>query len=253
MSNYNQSLIIAGIAAGLTTLTGHWEALFVILGLLLVVLAIGSYRMERNFYFQSLNRVATDQKSIVLTFDDGPCPEITPQVLDILKEFGCQAVFFCIGRKIAGSEAILQRMVADGHLVANHSFSHSPLFDLYSSDRMLREIRETNEEIYRATGLRAKLFRPPYGVTNPMLAKAVQRSGLASVGWNKRSLDTAIKDNAKVLARISGNLRPGDIILLHDSVNRCPAVLREFLSFLRNTDYKVERLDKITYLECYEN
>jgi hypothetical protein len=86
-----------------------------------------------------------------------------------------------------------------------------------------------------------------------MLAKAVQRSGLASVGWNKRSLDTAIKDNAKVLARISGNLRPGDIILLHDSVNRCPAVLREFLSFLRNTDYKVERLDKITYLECYEN
>lgn len=253
MSNYKQSLIVAGIAAGLTAVTGYWEALLVILALLLVVLAVGSYRIESNFYLQSINKAPTNRKSIVLTFDDGPCPVTTPQVLDVLKEFGCQAVFFCIGRKIAGNEVLLQRMVADGHLIANHSFSHSPLFDLYSSDRMLREIRETNEEIYRATGLRTKLFRPPYGVTNPMLAKAVQRSGLASVGWNKRSLDTAIKDNNKVLTRISGNLQAGDIILLHDSVTRCPAVLKEFLSFLQKTEYKVERFDKLTQLECYEN
>jgi peptidoglycan/xylan/chitin deacetylase (PgdA/CDA1 family) len=252
LSNYTKSLFIVSLAFILAAIGGQLGWMVVLICLYMLVLGIGSYRIQSNFFLQSVNQANTDKKSIVLSFDDGPSPAITPAILDILKEFECQAIFFCIGHKISGNETILQRMVAEGHLVANHSFSHSPWFDLYSPSRMLEEIQATNEEIYRATGIRNKLFRPPYGVTNPMLAKAIQRSGLTSIGWSKRSLDTVIKDKRKVLARISRNMQPGDIILLHDSISRCPAVLKEFLAFLPQTGYKVERLDKVNELKCYE-
>lgn len=253
MSAYKVSLFVFGASLILAIISGKALLIIAVVGIFFLVLAINSSRIQSNFYLRSINKISTDKKNVVLSFDDGPSLNTTPLVLDVLKDFKCQAVFFCIGHKIKGNEKILQRMVAEGHIVANHSFSHSNWFDFYSSMRVHDEIIKTNEEIFRATGLRTKLFRPPYGVTNPMIAKAIQRSGHSSIGWNKRSLDTVIKDNKKVLGRILKNIQPGDIILMHDALSKCPEVLKEFLQSLYKTDYKVERLDKITEIECYEN
>ena len=253
MSKYNQSLILVSLFLIPAIVTGQWLGAWAILFVFLVVTGIGSASIRSNFFLHSINRADTRSKCLVLSFDDGPSPTVTPAVLDILKEFECRAVFFCIGRKIAGNEELVRRIVNEGHIVANHSFSHAPWFDLYSANRMLEEIQATNEEIRRVTGLRCKLFRPPYGVTNPMLTKAIDRSGLFSIGWSKRSLDTVIRDKRKVLARISRNLQPGDIILLHDSVPGCPGVLKTFLENLQQTEYTIERLDRVIDIDCYEN
>jgi peptidoglycan/xylan/chitin deacetylase (PgdA/CDA1 family) len=253
MSNYKASLIIFGTSFIISVISGKVLLMFAVIIVFFLVLGACSFRIQSNFYLHSINKVNTDKKNIILSFDDGPSPNTTPLVLDVLKEYKCQAIFFCIGNKIKGNESILQRMAAEGHIIANHSFSHSPWFDFYSSMKVHDEIKKTNEEIYRATSFRSKLFRPPYGVTNPMLANAIDRSGHSSVGWNKRSLDTVIKNKQKVVERILKNIQPGDIVLLHDSLSQCPDILKEFLQFLHKTDYKVERLDKIIEIECYEN
>ncbi|MES2733964.1 MAG: polysaccharide deacetylase family protein [Bacteroidota bacterium] len=252
MFNYQWSRVIFGLALLVAVVGGQTIGVLAIIVVFIGVLSVGSYRIESNFYLPSVNQVNTDKKSIVLSFDDGPTPAITPVILDVLKEFNCEAIFFCIGNKIKGNEGLLQRMVAEGHIVANHSFSHSYWFDFYSSGRVYDELKQTNEEIYRAIGRRSKLFRPPYGVTNPMIARALKKARLSSIGWNKRSLDTVIKDHQTVLNRISKQMQPGDIILMHDSISRSPAILKEFLQNISQTAYKVERLDKLIDIECYE-
>jgi peptidoglycan/xylan/chitin deacetylase (PgdA/CDA1 family) len=254
MSHYKSSLFLFWPAFILAVLSGNKLFIASVVLIFLIVLSIGSYRIQSNFYLPSISKADTDKKNIVLSFDDGPSSAITPLILDILKDFNCQAIFFCIGKNISGNEHILKRMVAEGHIVANHSFSHSYWFDFFPARKVQDELKKTNEEIFRATGLRSKLFRPPYGVTNPMIASAIKNLGISSIGWNKRSLDTVIKNNNKVVGRISKNTAPGDIILLHDSVARCPEVLKEFLvSLYGKTEYKVERLDKVIEIECYEN
>jgi peptidoglycan/xylan/chitin deacetylase (PgdA/CDA1 family) len=254
MSHYKLSLIIFWPTLLLAVISSNIWLVGAVICIFIIAISIGSFRIQNNFYLSSINKATTSNKSIVLSFDDGPSPSITPQVLDILRDYNCKAVFFCIGKRISGNEKILKRMVADGHIVANHSFSHSYWFDFYSSKRVQEEIKSTNDEIFKVTGLRSKLFRPPYGVTNPMLAKAIKNLGIFSIGWNKRSLDTVLQDKNKVLKRIHKNLASGDIILLHDSVSHCPEILKAFLQSLNDkTEYKIERLDKLIEIDCYEN
>jgi peptidoglycan-N-acetylglucosamine deacetylase len=253
MSHYKLSLFFFWPILILALLSGHILFIITVVIVFVIIIGIGSYRIQSNFFLPSLSKAETDKKNIILSFDDGPSPAITPLILDILRDFNCKAIFFCIGKNIPGNEHILKRMILEGHIVANHSFSHSYWFDFFSSKRVMTELRNTNEEIFRATGLRSKLFRPPYGVTNPMIAKALKDLHLSSIGWNKRSLDTVIYDNQIVLERISKNTAPGDIILLHDSVSRSTEILKVFLKALyNNTEYKVERLDKVIEIECYE-
>ena len=123
-------------------------------------------------------------------------PHTTRQILDILKENQAQAAFFCIGKNITGNEDLLKRMVREGHIIGNHSFSHHPLFDFFSSRKMLNDMTAMNQLVKNITGLIPRFFRPPYGVTNPNLKKAVMSGGFISIGWSIRSYDTVIKNEA---------------------------------------------------------
>jgi len=252
MSNYKISLfVIIPIVVLAMVVYGILFAFGIILAYLLT-LAVMAFVIQSNFYLKSINRATTQKQSIVFSFDDGPA-ESTPLLLDILKAYNAKAIFFCIGSKIKGNELVLQRMVDEGHIVANHSFSHSAWFDFYSSEKIELELRETNELLFKATGKRSKLFRPPYGVTNPMIAGAVKRLGLQSIGWSKRSLDTVLSDTQKILNRISKNIKPGDIVLMHDTAPNCPEVLKKYLEYIETKGYKAERLDKIIKIDCYED
>lgn len=175
-------------------------------------------------------------KQIALTFDDGPA-EHTEAVLDILKKEQVPATFFIIGKNIKGKESTLLRMQAEGHIIGNHSFNHGFNFDWQSASKMGEEIEHTNTAIEALTGKEVTLFRPPYGVTNPNLGKALRYTGLKSIGWNLRTMDTVAKDNQQLLNKILTKVKAGDIILLHDRCAITAEILPELIATLKKRGF----------------
>jgi peptidoglycan/xylan/chitin deacetylase (PgdA/CDA1 family) len=154
-----------------------------------------------------------------------------------LKREKVKATFFIIGKNIAGKEAILKRMQDEGHSIGNHSFNHGFNFDWQSAAKMLEEIEQTNQAIESVTDVPVTLFRPPYGVTNPNLGKALRNSNLKSIGWNLRSMDTVAKDEKQLLHKILTRVKAGDIILLHDRCNITAAILPELIATLKKRGF----------------
>jgi peptidoglycan-N-acetylglucosamine deacetylase len=215
-----------------------------------LAVAYGSYFIEANFFFKSYCNGSTTQKHIALSFDDGPA-QYTAQVLQILQDYGVEAAFFCIGNRIAGNEAILQQIHQEGHLIGNHSFSHHFWFDLYSASKMQSDLAQMNQLAENVTGLKLRLFRPPYGVTNPNLKKAIKAGDFVSVGWNVRSLDTVIKDPQKLLQRVNKRLKPGAIVLFHDTNATTVTILPAFIKQALANGYQIVRLDKMLNINAY--
>jgi len=110
--------------------------------LIIFVPAFSSFDIASGVYIKTLCQGPTDSRRIAITFDDSP-KEITPHILDILKEFDAQVTFFCIGKNITGREVMLKRMVDDGHIVGNHTYSHSNTIDFQNSGRMIVELKST--------------------------------------------------------------------------------------------------------------
>jgi len=207
--------------------------------------------MRMGFFLKSICYVKTNEKWIALSFDDGPV-ESTRNILDILKENHAEAAFFLIDKNISGNEDLVKRMIQDGHVIGNHSFSHQPLFDLFSSGKMLNDMESMNHSVKNITGFSPRFFRPPYGVTNPNLKKAVMTGGFISIGWSIRSLDTIIKNQHRLLSKILSSLRPGAILLLHDTSETTVAILPELLKSIRQRGFEIVRLDKMVNLNPYE-
>ncbi|MBD9235884.1 MAG: polysaccharide deacetylase family protein, partial [Alistipes onderdonkii] len=149
-----------------------------------------SYQIRLGAYVRSLCRNRAAGHVVALTFDDGPDPEQTPRVLDTLREHGVRATFFLIGSKAELHPEIVRRMAAEGHAIGIHTWSHSPGFPMRRSGAMAADILRCRESLREITGVETDLFRPPYGVTNPMVARAVKRTRSRCVGWSIRSLDT---------------------------------------------------------------
>lgn len=181
------------------------------------------------------------QKQVALTFDDGPA-EHTSAILDILKKEQVKATFFLIGKNIQGREELVQRMFQEGHRIGNHSFDHGFNFDWQSAANMTLELTKTNEAIYKVTGEEVRIFRPPYGVTNPNLAKAVKNSLLKSVGWSLRSMDTTAKNETTLLQNILKQVKPRDIILLHDRCEITAQMLPDLIRILKERNYHFDLL-----------
>jgi peptidoglycan/xylan/chitin deacetylase (PgdA/CDA1 family) len=213
------------------------------------LLVFGAIYMRMGFYMKSLYR-GENKQWIALSFDDGPARE-TEAILDILKEKEISAVFFSIGKNAAAHPEIVKRWDAEGHLIGNHSYEHGFNFDWKSAASMAEELRKTNETVRKITGKTPRLFRPPYGVTNPNVAGASKRVNMPSVGWTIRSYDTTAKDPAKLLERILGQLKGGDIILLHDSMTITREILTELIDGAREKGFTFVRADKLLGLEPY--
>ncbi|HJT74694.1 MAG TPA: polysaccharide deacetylase family protein [Chitinophaga sp.] len=211
----------------------------------------GACNVASGFYMPVVCKAETDEKVIAITFDDGPLSQHTPAILDILQKEQAPAAFFCIGRHIAGQEQLLRRMEAEGHVIGNHSFTHHFWFDMFGSEKMLAELRQVDDAVEKATGKRPRLFRPPYGVTNPNLRRAVQRGNYTAVGWNIRSLDTVAKSREELLQRIKPAVQPGAVLLLHDSMDVTLEALPELISFLKGEGYRIERIDKLLNIPAY--
>ncbi|XZF15347.1 polysaccharide deacetylase family protein [Chitinophagaceae bacterium MMS25-I14] len=214
------------------------------------LLVLGAIYIRWNFYLKSYNSGA-DKRYVALTFDDGPAPQ-TAAILDVLKKENVPAAFFTIGKNAAANPGLVRRWHEEGHVVGNHSYNHGFNFDWQSARAMQAEIEKTNETVSQIAGVRPKLFRPPYGVTNPNLAKAVQRSGMYSIGWNLRSFDTTAKDPEQLLQKILRSLKGGDIILLHDSMAITKEILTSLITETRKKGYIFIRVDKMLDIKDYE-
>ena len=230
-----------------------WKGIFfiIITSLFLAHLVYSSASICSQAYVKAYCKGATSDKKMAITFDDGPHAEITPQVLDILDEFNAKVTFFCIGSQIEKNKDLLKQIDQKGHLIGNHSYSHEFWFDLYPSSKMQKDIEKTNGLIFEVTGKRPKLFRPPYGVTNPSLKKAVKDLNFYTIGWSIRSFDT-VKHIKKTLFRLKTKLKPGAIILFHDNREQITEILNDFLPYAMAEGYEIVPLNELLNISAYE-
>lgn len=212
----------------------------------------GCINVRSGFFLPIICKAITDKKEIAVSFDDGPAANYTPEILQILKTENVKAIFFCIGNRIAGNEEILKRIYADGHLIGNHSFSHHFWFDMYSAKKMMDDMKMMDAEMERVIDLKPKLFRPPYGVVNPNLKKAINKGGYTPVGWSVRSMDTVKKDKKKLFDKISKGIKPGAVFLFHDTCKITLHVLPDFIKEVKKRGYNIVPLDKLLALKAYE-
>lgn len=222
--------------------------------LLVVSFAIklyASFTIGSQYYVHAVCKGNPESMSVALTFDDGPLADKTNRILDILKEKDVPAAFFCIGNRVDDSPELLRRMNNEGHLVANHSFYHKKTFSVQNIQAIGDELIKTRESINRVIGKKPLYFRPPFGVTNPLVAAAVQLTEHTVIGWNVRSLDTIAKSRKALWNRITQNLSAGDIVLFHDYPELTIELLPEYIDHIRKSGLKIVRLDELTGLKPY--
>lgn len=215
------------------------EWLIYILISLLGYLFYASYSIKSKVYIKAICRIKTGKKAVYLTFDDGPDTEQTPKVLDVLKSNNVKATFFCIGKKIAGNEAIMKRIADEGHQIGIHSFCHTGNFPILRRSKMIADLEQCQQAIAKASGQETTLFRPPFGVTNPIVAKAVKALKLTTIGWTIRTYDTNLPKDEIVLKRIRRNLKRGAIILLHDRLPHSDTLLQKVIDEIRTNGFEI--------------
>lgn len=238
------------IIADLSLSVPNWLYVPVISSYILLLI-YGSIFVCSGFYLKAICSTQLTEKKIALTFDDGPDSNITPQLLEILKESNVKGNFFCIGSKVNDNPGILKQIDSANHIIGSHSYSHSVFFDFYSRGRIVDELKKTEDVIHSAIGKRVNYFRPPFGVTNPPLSKAVDRMNYTVIGWNIRSLDTVTTDANKVFGRVTRKIRPGSIVLFHDNNPRLPDILRKLLKYCADNGYRCVGLDELLKKEAY--
>jgi peptidoglycan-N-acetylglucosamine deacetylase len=241
--------IFVALAAGTLYLVIQDDRFFYIYILLFMLwvglVALGALHIALGFFASNISKLETSKPEILLTFDDGPDPVYTLQILDILKKHQAKAVFFCIGRNILEHPHLVKQIIAEGHLIGNHTFSHQIKFTSLPLAYVQKELSQT-ENALAALGITSlQLFRPPFGVTNPTIVATARIMHLKIIGWSKRSLDTVITDPAKILKRISNNLQAGDIILFHDTMAVTPQVLDTFLKTAIQKGFSLNALETL--------
>jgi peptidoglycan-N-acetylglucosamine deacetylase len=256
MLNYRNTMLISAIVlAGMAGVTFFRPVpIWLFIGIVIAAAALmvyGSISVQAGFYLKSVCTGNTGEPAIAISFDDGPDEKITPAVLDILKKHNVKAAFFVMGSKAARYPEIIRRIDAEGHIIGGHSFSHHFFFDLFGAAKMKKELKTTEDMLRQITGKKTRFFRPPYGVTNPALAKAVKAMNYLSIGWSLKSKDTVIHDEKAVIDRLRNKLRRGDIVLFHDNRPTVLNVLDAFITHVEDRQYRIDRLDKLIKSEAY--
>lgn len=180
------------------------------------IVAVGASNIRSMMFVKTHNCFPNTQNKIALTYDDGPDEKQTEKILDILKRYDAKATFFVIGKNAEKNIEILKRMSNEGHSIGNHSYFHENKFPIKSVAQIAEEISRTQSIINSVCKRGNKYFRPPFGVTNPLIAKAIKQTRMLTIGWNIRSLDTCKKSKEDILSKVCKNLKSGDVILLHD-------------------------------------
>lgn len=219
--------------------------------LYLMIMTYGTFVLSAQLFIPVKFKGVSSSGAIAITFDDGPVPGKTEKILEILASYKVSAAFFCIGHRIADNPLLAKRIHDSGHLLGNHSYWHKNTFDLQRTKKIEKELTTTNRAIEQVIGLQPNFFRPPYGVTNPMVAKAIARGGFKTIGWSIRSFDTVSRNREALLKRVTRSIKAGDVILFHDYCAITLDILPEFLDYVFARGLKIVRVDELLNEKAY--
>jgi peptidoglycan-N-acetylglucosamine deacetylase len=223
-----------------------WIFLVIIALFWIVFFLTASFTINSGVYLKTVCHGPSEGRKIAITFDDGP-DENTIRILEILAKHNARASFFLIGEKAKKNSRVIDRIRSGNHTIGNHSYHHRFYFPIQPVKKIINEIAGTQEVIRHITGAGSSYFRPPFGVTNPLLAKALKDYNLTTVGWSVRSFDTVIENPDKVLARIIKRIKPGSIILLHDTTKNVISVVEGLLLYCEKENYSPVSLDELLH------
>jgi peptidoglycan/xylan/chitin deacetylase (PgdA/CDA1 family) len=197
---------------------------------------------------------AAMRHEIALTLDDGPDPEVTPRVLDLLDAAGVRATFFPIAERARRHAALTREIVRRGHSVQNHTQRHPNAFSLFGPKRLAEEVGAAQLTLAELTGTAPAFFRAPAGVRTPLVWPVLRRLDLRLVTWTRRGYDTVQRRPERVLQRLGRGLAAGDILLLHDghaarAADGTPVVLQVLPPLLR--ELAVRGLRSVTLPQAF--
>lgn len=225
-SRWRPNAVIAGsiglhvaTPAGLVVAPEVWPWALVALAANHLFLGIAGMCPRSRILGPNLTRLpdaAAARMEVALTFDDGPDPEVTPRVLDVLDARGVRATFFCIADVAARHPALCRDIVRRGHAIENHSRRHLPTFAMLGVRGIREEIACAQAILAELGGRAPRFFRPPAGLRNPLLDPVLCAMGLRLVSWTRRAFDTRRNDAGEVASRLLDDMAAGDILLLHD-------------------------------------
>ena len=197
----------------------------------------------------SFSSCTVEGKEIAITFDDGPHKTNTPQLLDTLKQRGIRATFFVVGQNAAEYPDILKRIVAEGHELANHSYTH-PVLASMAQGAVHEQLEKTHQAVLNATGVSMKLLRPPYGAfSEPQRRTANAEFGYKTILWSVDPLDWKIRDAARVQNEIVSHAQAGSIILAHDIHKSTVEAMPETLNKLTEKGFKFVTVSELLALD----
>lgn len=182
--------------------------------------------------------------SVALTFDDGPHPDVTPRLLALLKQNNVKATFFVVGFMAEKHPELVKAILADGHVVANHTYHHVNLTKL-PIEYVPFEWSMCNDVLWKITGQPVRFCRPPGGDYDPDVVKAAHKNGLTTVLWTDDPGDYASPGDTTILRRTLSRLRPGGIILLHDGIQQTLDVLPLIIETARSKGMKFITVDEM--------
>lgn len=210
-----------------------------------------------RYYFEARGdviwEVPTNQKVIALSFDDGPNPKFTPEILNLLKQYHAKATFFVIGSRVEKYPELAKREVLEGHEIANHSFSHARMKNL-SKEELMEELKKASLTIKTITGQTPYLFRPPGGYYDEKVVNTAKEAGYKVVmwSWHQDTKDWSQPGTQKIVHQVLSNARNGDIVLFHDhGRNRWQTVhaLEEILPELQHRGYQFVTISQLIQIK----
>lgn len=212
--------------------------------------------LRRKYRSHFIMQGPSDQRRVALTFDDVPDDHFTPQVLDVLRQYGVKATFFVVGNRAEKYPDILKRMLDEGHIIGNHSYDHANLPKL-SDEAFHNEVNRTQRILRAATGRTINFIRPPYGNISEEQIKWLASQGMLIVNWNVDSLDWKGLTAEQIEANIMSHLTPGAIVLQHaaggkdhdlsGTVKALPRIIEE----LNRQGIEMVTLDKLLNKPAY--
>ena len=211
-----------------------------------------SYNVPQRFQGAIVDaaKLTPEQKVIALTFDDGPWPESTGQVLDILKKNQIKGTFFLIGQNVKNYPGLVKREIAEGHVIGNHTWHH--WYQFLNPQAAAYEIDHTADLIYQVTGIKTNLFRPPGGIMHNGVASYARNSKYAIIRWSSDSVDYSRPAVPKLINNVFRRAKPGGIVLMHDGGgNRSKTVqaLPEIIANFRKQGYRFVTIPELLEMQ----
>ncbi len=248
MTRFHVIAILAALSGAVALALSNATVAIGLLILAMVIAGFGVALPQLRLFGPFVCRGDVSRRRVALTFDDGPDNQSTPELLDLLRAERVPVTFFCIGRNVTAQPELTARIVREGHLLANHTYSHSNATNFFGVEKLVEEMTRTQSAIRDAAGVTPAFFRPPMGLSNPRVFKAATAVGLRVIGWTARGFDTQCSTPHRIVRRILRGVEPGAIILLHDGkipADRLLATVKLLLAKLRERGYECVRLDTI--------